>query len=75
MFDSTIQKNENFTSSVHTNSQYQNFTFNFFFEKQNKFMKQSSKTTTLKFETTTLTDEKINEANYMHNAKMKIFVI
>ena len=38
-------------------------------------MKQSSKTTILKFETTILTDEKTNEANCIYNAKIKIFVI
>ena len=39
------------------------------------FMKQSSKTTTSKFKTMTLTNEKTNETNRMHDAKMKIFVI
>ena len=38
------------------------------------FTKQSLKSTTLKFETTTLTNEKINETNHMHDAEMKIFV-
>ena len=38
------------------------------------FTKQSSETTTLKFETTILTNEKTNETNHMHDAKMKIFV-
>ena len=37
-------------------------------------MKQSSKTIILKFETTTLTNEKTDEINRMHNAKIKIFV-
>ena len=37
-------------------------------------MKQSSKTTTLKFKTTILINEKTNEANRMHDAKIKIFV-
>ena len=38
-------------------------------------MKQSSKTTMLKFKTTILINEKINEINHMHDAKIKIFVI
>ena len=39
MFNLTVQENENFISFVHTNSQYQNLTFNFSFERQNEFMK------------------------------------
>ena len=38
------------------------------------FMKQSSETTTLKFETTILTNEKTNEINCMYDAKIKILV-
>ena len=38
------------------------------------FIKQSSKTTTLKFKTTTLIKKKTNETHYMHDAKMKTFV-
>ena len=74
MSNSIIQENEDFTLFVHMNSQYQNLTLNFLFKKQNEFMKQSSKTITSKFETTILTNEKINEANHMYNAKMKILV-
>ena len=33
MFESTIQKNENFTLFAHMNSQYQNLIFNFLFKK------------------------------------------
>ena len=75
MSESTIQKNKDFISSIYKNSQYQDFTFNSSFEKQNKFMKQSLKTTTSKFKMTTLTDEKINEANHMRKQEMKTFVI
>ena len=38
------------------------------------FTKQLLKMTTSKFKTTTLTDEKTNETNRMHDAKIKIFV-
>ena len=74
MSDLTIQKNENFISFAHINSQYQNLTLNSSFEKQNEFMKQSSKMITSKFKTTTLTNKKTNETNRIYNAKMKTFV-
>ena len=74
MSESTIQKNENFTSFIHTNSQYQNLTLNSSFEKQNEFMKQSSKTTTSKFKTTILINKKTDETNRIREQKIKIFV-
>ena len=37
-------------------------------------MKQSSKTTMLKFKMTILINEKINEKHHMHDAKMKTFI-
>ena len=57
------------------NSQYQKFTFNSFFQKQNKFMKQLFKMTMLTFETTLLFDEDLDGANDIHDVKIVIFVI
>ena len=54
--------------------QNQDFTLDFFFQKQSEFMKQSSETIILKSETTFLSDEDLDEANDICDVAMIILV-